>query len=82
MDDFLPFFEGFCQEEEEAMDKCARECHSTSDQAVMGIPTHFQNDGSYLYILTPAFSPPAADSVYRWLSCYDKGKLELMNVLT
>uniref|UniRef100_F6HZ12 Uncharacterized protein n=1 Tax=Vitis vinifera TaxID=29760 RepID=F6HZ12_VITVI len=33
----------------------------------MGVPTHYQNDGSFLYLLTPVFSPPSADCVHRWL---------------
>lgn len=33
----------------------------------MGVPTYFQNDGSYLYMLTPAISPPSTDGVKRWL---------------
>ncbi|KAM0893040.1 hypothetical protein ACQ4PT_025368 [Festuca glaucescens] len=33
----------------------------------LGVPTHFQNDGSVLYLLTHAFSPPSAVSVRQWL---------------
>jgi DNA polymerase zeta len=33
----------------------------------LGVPTHFQNDGSVLYLLTHAFSPPSAISVRQWL---------------
>ncbi|XP_024966298.1 DNA polymerase zeta catalytic subunit isoform X1 [Cynara cardunculus var. scolymus] len=36
------------------------------DQA-MGVPTHYCNDGSHLYMLTPAMLPPSADDVKRWL---------------
>ncbi|KAG2695557.1 hypothetical protein I3760_07G018400 [Carya illinoinensis] len=73
LDDFLPFFDGDCQEVKEDMDKHGRNSDSNSDQVVIGVPTHCQNDGSYLYLLTSVFSPPSADSVYRWLSCEDKG---------
>ena len=73
MDDFLPFFEGDCREEKELMDKHARISDSNSDQVVIGVPTHCQNDGSYLYLLTPVLSPPSTDSVYRWLLCDEKG---------
>lgn len=53
----------------------------------MGVPTHYQNDGSYLYMLnadqakkknlymlTPVVSPPSADSVSRWLLHGDSGQ--------
>lgn len=73
MDDFLPFFYGDCQEVKEDMDKPGRNIDSNSNQVVIGVPTHCQNDGSYLYLLTSVVSPPSADSVYRWLSCEDKG---------
>uniref|UniRef100_A0A2N9GNH1 DNA polymerase n=1 Tax=Fagus sylvatica TaxID=28930 RepID=A0A2N9GNH1_FAGSY len=73
LDDFLPFFEGECREEKELMDKHARISDSNSDQVVIGVPTHCQNDGSYLYLLTPVLSPPSTDSVYRWLLCDEKG---------
>uniref|UniRef100_A0A2N9HM40 DNA polymerase n=1 Tax=Fagus sylvatica TaxID=28930 RepID=A0A2N9HM40_FAGSY len=55
------------------MDKHARISDSNSDQVVIGVPTHCQNDGSYLYLLTPVLSPPSTDSVYRWLLCDEKG---------
>ncbi|CAN1232917.1 DNA polymerase zeta catalytic subunit [Linum perenne] len=37
-------------------------------EAVIGVPTYYQNDGSILYLLTPAFSPPSRDVVCRWLA--------------
>ncbi|KAL1216430.1 DNA polymerase zeta catalytic subunit [Cardamine amara subsp. amara] len=40
--------------------------------ASLGIPLHHLNDGSNLYLLTPAFSPPHVDSVSQWIS-NDKG---------
>ncbi|GMY21582.1 DNA polymerase zeta catalytic subunit-like, partial [Fagus crenata] len=73
LDDFLPFFEGDCREEKELMDKHARISDSNSDQVVIGVPTHCQNDGSYLYLLTPVLSPPSTNSVHRWLLCDEKG---------
>ncbi|KAF8098172.1 hypothetical protein N665_0272s0038 [Sinapis alba] len=36
--------------------------------ASLGIPLHHLNDGSSLYLLTPAFSPPPLDSVSQWVS--------------
>ncbi|KAL6896569.1 hypothetical protein ACP4OV_007141 [Aristida adscensionis] len=35
---------------------------------VLGVPTHFQNDGSVLYLLTHALSPPSAVAVGQWLT--------------
>ncbi|KAK4595861.1 hypothetical protein RGQ29_014087 [Quercus rubra] len=80
MDDISPFFEGNCREAKEFAESDARISGSDSDQFVMGIPTHCQNDGSYLYLLTPVLSPPSTDSVYRWLSCDDKGSSRGSNV--
>ncbi|XP_018446149.1 DNA polymerase zeta catalytic subunit isoform X4 [Raphanus sativus] len=39
-----------------------------SQGASLGIPLHHLNDGSSLYLLTPAFSPPPLDSVSQWIS--------------
>ncbi|XP_048591885.1 DNA polymerase zeta catalytic subunit-like isoform X1 [Brassica napus] len=39
-----------------------------SKGASLGIPMHHLNDGSSLYLLTPAFSPPPLDSVSQWIS--------------
>lgn len=36
------------------------------EQAI-GAPTHYHTDGSYLYMLTPAFLPPSTDDVNKWL---------------
>jgi DNA polymerase zeta len=71
--DFLPFFEVDYREEKELMDKHARISGFNSDQAVIGVSTHCQNDGSYLYLLTPILSPLSIDTVYRWLLCDEKG---------
>ncbi|KAD5317907.1 hypothetical protein E3N88_17853 [Mikania micrantha] len=37
------------------------------EEQSMGTPTHYRNDGSYIYMLTPAFLPPSADEVNSWL---------------
>ncbi|CAG7903832.1 unnamed protein product [Brassica rapa] len=39
-----------------------------SKGASLGIPMHHLNDGSNLYLLTPAISPPPFDSVSQWIS--------------
>lgn len=36
-------------------------------ESAWGVPTHFQNDGSILYLLTHACSPPNMESVRQWL---------------
>jgi len=35
--------------------------------------THYQNDGSHLYLLTPKMLPPSVDTVHRWLLCNERG---------
>jgi len=35
--------------------------------------THYQNDGSHVYLLTPKILPPSVDTVHRWLLCNEKG---------
>ena len=56
------------------MDSHIRISGSDFDQFILGNLTHCQNGGSYLYLLTLVLSP-----VYRWLSCDDKGYLELVD---
>lgn len=36
-------------------------------EAMIGVPTQYLNDGSCLYILTPASEPPSVDCVNKWL---------------
>ncbi|XP_048236258.1 DNA polymerase zeta catalytic subunit isoform X2 [Ricinus communis] len=68
--ELLPFFEGDCQEKKVVQNKALPNTNSNDQQeAIMGVPTHYQNDGSLLYLLTPIYSPPSADCVYRWLRC-------------
>lgn len=74
MDDILPFFVRDCQDETDIQNNCVRACESHPHQeSAIGVPTHYQTDGSYLYLLTPAISPPSAKNVYSWLSSDDKG---------
>ncbi|KAM7473815.1 hypothetical protein LguiB_021058 [Lonicera macranthoides] len=68
VDECLPFFEGDYQERNEVESVRYRSSDlNYCRQVIMGVPTHYQNDGSYLYMLTPAFSPPSADKVHKWL---------------
>lgn len=36
-------------------------------EPVLGVPTYYQNDGSLLYLLTPALPPPSLECVQMWL---------------
>ncbi|CAN6543923.1 unnamed protein product [Malus baccata var. baccata] len=71
-DDYFPFFVGDFPDETEIQNKCVRSESSSHEESVMGVPTHYQTDGSYLYLLTPATSPPSAEKVNRWLSSDEK----------
>lgn len=52
--------------EENKQNESFQDMESTGD--VLGVPTHFQNDGSALYLLTHALSPPSAGAVGHWLT--------------
>lgn len=72
MDDFPPFFMDNFQEDEEVqklqsngLTEDELSCHQ---KVVIGVPTHYLNDGSYLYLLTPVISPPSMDTINNWLS--------------
>ncbi|KAK4424650.1 DNA polymerase zeta catalytic subunit [Sesamum alatum] len=67
-DNGLPFFMRNCQEEE-LLGVSPSKCKGIDNyEPVMGVPIIYQNDGSYLLMLTPAVSPPSRESVDRWLS--------------
>ncbi|KAL3516081.1 hypothetical protein ACH5RR_022983 [Cinchona calisaya] len=68
-DDVLPFFMKDNQEEKEPQNLICQEAECSKHQeAIIAIPVHYQNDGSYLYMLTPIQSPPSEGNVKRWLS--------------
>lgn len=67
-DDLLPFFERNFQEEQPPCVSPRKLELVDNHEAVMGVPVLYQNDGSPLYMLTPAMSPPSKQSVVRWLS--------------
>ncbi|CAL1407382.1 unnamed protein product [Linum trigynum] len=70
VDELLPFFENSHQ------NTTGDQSHRDKDvdqEAAVGVPAHFQNDGSILYLLTPVFSPPSPDVVCRWLMCKSAG---------
>ncbi|RAL37914.1 hypothetical protein DM860_000608 [Cuscuta australis] len=37
-------------------------------QGLVGVPFHCQSDGSYLFMLTPVFTPPLAKCVEKWMT--------------
>ena len=41
--------------------------HDHCQEPVLGVPTHYQNDGSFLYLLTPALVPPSLECVHQWI---------------
>lgn len=71
-DEFIPFFGWDCKEEKKVRNKHYTDLNYRQE-AVLGVPTHYQNDGSFLYLLTPVFSPPSAGCVQRWLLQDDTG---------
>lgn len=64
MDETPPFFVGNFQEDNglHKNESCSHR------EVVIGVPTHYLNDGSCLYLLTPAISPPSVDTIKNWLS--------------
>lgn len=68
MDDLLPFF--LHGDKKDIFEDYG---YSSPKEAVMGIPIHYQNDGSFMYILTPVNSPPSTDSVRQWLTSGQRG---------
>ncbi|XVE63010.1 hypothetical protein DITRI_Ditri06bG0165400 [Diplodiscus trichospermus] len=80
-DEILPFFSVDCEEVKGSRDNFLGNNNSDFHQeAALGVPTVYQNDGSFLYLLTPVFSPPSVDSVYKWLSCDDEGSSQCLIV--
>ncbi|XP_062186460.1 DNA polymerase zeta catalytic subunit isoform X2 [Phragmites australis] len=65
--DLLPFFN---QNMEENKHNESFQYMESSEFAgrILGVPTHFQNDGSALYLLTHALLPPSAVAVGQWLT--------------
>ncbi|XP_021898705.1 DNA polymerase zeta catalytic subunit-like [Carica papaya] len=58
-DEILPFFDEDLEGWKEVQSKCLGNimCDNVHQEAVMGVPTHFQNDGSFLYLLLLYFHP-------------------------
>ncbi|KAJ1380912.1 Ribonuclease H-like superfamily [Sesbania bispinosa] len=65
-DVFLPFSGRDSPKEKETWDNCVS-IKTHRSNGTKGITTHYQNDGSHLYLLAPNILPPSAGSVQRWL---------------
>ena len=57
-----------CQEGRHIQNNCMKASDSLQQDSAIGVPVHYQNDGSFLYLLSPVVSPPLAEKVKRWLS--------------
>ena len=69
-EDARPFFTDSCKGTSE-------QSHGVVDlnsDALVGVPTHYQYNGTYAYMLTPTVSPPSTDSVLEWLALEEKGR--------
>ncbi|XP_020108239.1 DNA polymerase zeta catalytic subunit isoform X3 [Ananas comosus] len=78
LSDLLPFHNNSIENSKHYKSKQNEESYSFQESA-LGVPTHFQNDGSALYMLTHAFLPPTSESIDQWLreeaekACSDDG---------
>ncbi|WCJ33138.1 DNA polymerase zeta catalytic subunit [Euphorbia peplus] len=80
--DELPFFEEDFHENKVVQHISHPESGPTVQrEAIMGVPTYYQNEGSLLYLLTPVYSPPSLDSVCQWLACDHVGIPQEINML-
>ncbi|KAK1292647.1 DNA polymerase delta catalytic subunit [Acorus calamus] len=77
IDDLHPFFVNKFKKEERVDAYQTKETHFTPRKIVQGVPTHFQNDGSLLYLLTPALAPPSLECVNQWLRNSEQNSLGL-----
>ncbi|KAL9233295.1 hypothetical protein vseg_008315 [Gypsophila vaccaria] len=68
LEDVPPFF----GDSSDDYSKRMRGCVDFFQKSSLGIPTHYQNDGSFAYLLTPAISPPSVGSVLNWLTNKEK----------
>lgn len=72
--DCLPFFVKNFAEEKELPPRSYD--YVNHHESVMGVPILYQNDGSHLFMLTSAISPPSTECVDRWLSSYGSDIME------
>ncbi|PHT98415.1 DNA polymerase zeta catalytic subunit [Capsicum chinense] len=82
LDECPPFFEGNDLVGEKICSiKYGTDDYAHCQDSVLGVPVHYQNDGSYLYMLTPVYSPPRSECVRQWLSvdCIDSSKMDVVS---
>ncbi|KAI3694970.1 hypothetical protein L1987_77956 [Smallanthus sonchifolius] len=65
VDECPPFIDGDHQEVKHTGSKL--DDSIPHQEQSMGSPTYYRNDGSYLYMLTPAILPPSIEEVNKWL---------------
>ncbi|KAJ6694315.1 hypothetical protein OIU85_005038 [Salix viminalis] len=76
----LPFFDGdYHGKKGVEIETSSNIDFNAQQEAIIGVPAHYLNDGSVLYPLTHVFSPPSVDSVHRWLLCDNKDALRELN---
>ncbi|XXG54196.1 hypothetical protein AAC387_Pa03g2142 [Persea americana] len=68
-DDLPAFLANDCEEAKESHHISSKGSwgHDHCQEPVLGVPTHYQNDGSFLYLLTPALVPPSLECVHQWI---------------
>ncbi|CAH9141447.1 unnamed protein product [Cuscuta epithymum] len=64
-DELLPFFGRDCQVGDVNTSRTLD--HNHCGPGLNGGAFHLQSDGSYLFMLTPAFTPPLTESVEKWI---------------
>ncbi|XP_042428340.1 DNA polymerase zeta catalytic subunit-like isoform X2 [Zingiber officinale] len=63
----LPFFRRDFEHRKSYQSPSGVEGSEFHEEFAFGVPTHFKNDGSLLYLLSHAISPPSVESVCQWL---------------
>lgn len=70
----LPFFRRDFEHRKSYQSPSGVEGSEFHEEFTFGVPTHFKNDGSLLYLLSHAISPPSVESVCQWLLKLEKGR--------
>ena len=72
LDDFLPIS---ARDSQKGMETCNEyvTVKTLTSNGTKSVSTHYQNDGSHLYLLTPNILPPSVGTVHRWLLCNKRG---------
>ncbi|KAH1071525.1 hypothetical protein GYH30_008183 [Glycine max] len=74
LDDFLPIS---ARDSQKGMETCNEyvTVKTLTSNGTKSVSTHYQNDGSHLYLLTPNILPPSVGTVHRWLLCNKRGNI-------